>query len=171
MEQSLARGCPDKPSSPRAGLQLPEAPKAQYSGGEATGYQRPVKAAGCPVFAPPHLFLSFFSFFSFPPHIPTGIIVSWRVRLGAPPREGSFLRAHLYGEFQKSTAATQAGCPARTRIPHFATSEGCLRRVRGRLLPAWGVPWGRGRARESRSYRVAPTLHRFGHLPYRPPTL
>jgi hypothetical protein len=132
------------------GLQLPEAPRAQCSSGGATVHQRPVKAAECPVVAPPHLLVSFISLFSFPPHIPTDINVSWRVRLEAPPREGCFRRAHLYGEFQKSTAAAQTGDPARTRIPHFATSESCLRRVCGRLLPAVGVPGaagGRGKVR------------------------
>lgn len=93
---------------------------------------------------------SFFPSFSFPPHIPTDINVSWRVRLEAPPRGGRFFAPILYGEFQKSTAGLQTGPPARTRIPHFATREVSLRRVRGRLLQAGGVPGaagGRGQVR------------------------
>jgi len=42
--------------------------------------------------------------FSFPPHIPTDINVSWRVRRAGPAQMVGFRHAHLYGEFQKSTA-------------------------------------------------------------------
>ena len=85
---ALQWGCHSAPVGRPQGLQLPEAPKAQCSSGEATGHERPVKAAECPVFAMRRLFFSIFSFFPFPPHTPTDFIVSWRVRLEAPPREG-----------------------------------------------------------------------------------
>ncbi len=93
------------------------------------------------------------------------------MRLEAPPREGCFFRADLYGKFQKSTAGTQNGNPARTRIPHFATSEGCLRRVCGRLLQAGGGSLGRreGEGECLLQGRSVLVTYPTGGLPYRAP--
>jgi hypothetical protein len=60
--------------------------------------------------------------FFFPLHIPTDIVVSGRVRRAGPAQVGDFRHGHLYGKFQKSTAAAQTVPGPRTRISAIATS-------------------------------------------------
>jgi len=78
-----------------------------------------------------------------PPHIPSDIIVRWRVRGVRPAPAAGFRPAHLYGEFQKSTARHQTRGPARTRIRHFDERVETAA-ASGRAPPAArGRPWAR----------------------------
>lgn len=68
-----------------------------------------------------------------------------------------FRHAHLYGEFQKSTAATQTVPSPRTLIATFATrADGSQGWVGGSLRP--GEAQGARESRVRAPYRVGPTL-------------
>ena len=158
MEQDLARGCPDKPSSPRAsGAQRTDRPPQRQVTG-AAGCSSGARYSGRSACnqALRALYLLAHHFFSFPPHIPTDIVVSWRVRRAGPAQVGRFRHAHLYGKFQKSTAATQTVPRPRTRISVIAT--------RGRMAPGsgWEAP-----AVTARSWAQEVRVQ-FGDLPYSP---
>lgn len=113
MEQDLARGCPDKPSSPRARgprrhLQRPQRP---FGGDRSASYsarlQRPQRRSQRPFAGHPAHCSSCsdctcagpFFLFSFPLHIPTDIVVKWRVRRAGPAQVAGFRHAILYGKF------------------------------------------------------------------------
>jgi hypothetical protein len=114
--------------------------------------------AAVPVSQAPHchpaspLPLAHLSFPS-PPHIPTDIVAGWRVRRAGPAQVGRFRHAHLYGKFQKSTAATQTVPRPRTRISTIAT--------RGTTPP--GSRWEAAADLGAREVRV-----QFADLPYTP---
>jgi hypothetical protein len=130
MEQSQARGCPDKPSSPRARGPAPPilTGGAVARGRRCSARRRPVQrgatghpgaavaVARAPRAARP---FSFLCAFLLPPHIPSDIIVRRRVRGAGPAGMDGFRPSRLYGEIQKSAAQAQNPEPARTRIPHF----------------------------------------------------
>jgi hypothetical protein len=115
-----------------------------------------------PIFARPHLLLLLFPF---PPHIPTDIVVSWRVRRAGLAQVGHFRHAHLYGKFQKSTAATQAVPGLRTPIPTFARRERrLLGAVRKRLEVQAGIRGVGGADRNLPTYPTPPG--QIADLPY-----
>jgi hypothetical protein len=168
MEQVSARGCPDKPSSPRAVirglLQWPFQRLLQRLQGLLSAQVvRPSILTRNLDFSPKsHLFTAFLLFF-LPLHIPTDHGLGRRVREVGPAQAGDFRHFDLYGKFQKSTAGIQTRGSNRTRIGDLLVRgmQGCWCR--------WGSlarsPCGRW-ARRPTSRICSPTLYIFARLPY-----